>query len=124
MVNWFRKNSMMLAVTALATGFISTIVGLFGVIIPEHAPSFVGGALDRIGNWGYWLFFIGLLLLAGGIWQIWSEISNQRKFERLMLVDSKAKFIRDQDELEYLAWSLGKDYKERVEKRKKDLRIK
>ncbi|HEQ79082.1 MAG TPA: DUF3198 domain-containing protein [Euryarchaeota archaeon] len=124
MANWLKENTMLLSVVAASVGFVATLLGVFGVMIPEHAPDFMVGVLETIGNWGYWLLVIGIILLIGGIWQMWSIISKQKKFEKLIDVDGKAKFLRNQDDLEYLAWSLGGEYKERVKEKKRMFKIK
>ena len=105
-------------------GTIATLIGVFGVVIPEYAPSFLEGVLDSIGTWGYWILIAGTLLLIGGIWQTWSTHSKQKEFEELIDVDSQIKFQRNQDDLEYLAWDLGGEYRTRVKDKKKQFKIK
>ena len=72
----------------------------------------------RLGEWNVWLVVLGpLLLLSGGYYFI-DTIRKRREFERLIDTDSKAKFVRNQDRIEFLAWILGKQYHQRSEQKK------
>lgn len=78
----------------------------------------------RIGAWIVWVAFVGPLLLLGGGWYFVDTIRKRREFERLIETDSKAKFVRNQNRLEFLAWILGLGYRRRAEKKKQEFNLK
>ena len=82
-------------------------------------------AIDlRLGEWNVWLVVLGpLLLLFGGYYFI-DTIRKRREFERLIDTDSKAKFVRNQDRIEFLAWNLGKQYYQQSERKKVEFNLK
>jgi len=104
-----------------------TIVGIVGVIYPDGLPGYMA-MLEELsapfGEWAYWLLLIGPLVLIGAIWWLYDYIKKTRSLERLMATPSKAKFVRNLDEIEYLAWSLPQRFETRVIEKKRKLNIK
>lgn len=87
-------------------------------------PSFLLYIDQRVGEWNVWLAVLGpLLLLIGGYYFI-DTIRKRREFERLIETESKAKFVRNQDRIEFLAWILGRRYHRRSEQKKIEFNLK
>jgi hypothetical protein len=106
-------------------GIVLTIfpVGHYFVKAPNLPPILQDIDL-RLGEWNVWLIVLGpLLLLSGGYYFI-DTIRKRREFERLIDTDSKAKFVRNQDRIEFLAWLLGKQYHQRSERKKVEFNLK
>ena len=104
-----------------------TIVGIVGVIYPDGLPGYMAMLEEPsapFGEWAYWLLLIGPLVLIGAIWWLYDYIKKTRSLERLMATPSKAKFVRNLDEIEYLAWSLPQRFETRVIEKKRKLNIK
>lgn len=107
-------------------GIILTILAInrYG-ITPARLPEFFQDLDQRIGAWMIWVAFIGPLLLLGGGWYFFDTIRKRREFGRLIDIDSKAKFTRNQDRLEKLAWLyLGSEYTRKVQRKKEEFNIK
>jgi hypothetical protein len=104
-----------------------TLVGVTGVFLKDGLPSYLF-ALEELaapfGSWVYWLVVAGPLLLVGGGWWLYDYFKKSRSFVRLIATPSKAKFVRNLDEIEYLAWSLPRRYEERVFEKKRQFNIK
>ncbi len=124
MSDWFKENVMVICVAGMALGFILTLFGVFSVIIPDQSPAFLDNTVEFVGEWAYWVFVIGMILFVASVWKFFSVRSKIKKFENFIDVESKAKFLRNYDELEYLAWSLGGEYKVRLSEKKREYRIK
>ncbi|MDH3364608.1 MAG: DUF3198 domain-containing protein [Thermoplasmata archaeon] len=104
-----------------------TIVGIVGVFYPDGLPGYLAALEDLsapFGEWAYWLLLIGPLVLLGSIWWLYDYIKKSRSLERLMATPSKAKFVRNLDEIEYLAWSLPQRFETRVIEKKRKFNIK
>jgi len=106
-----------------------------GIILTTFAIDhyFVGQAnlpgvlkdIDRyLGEWNVFLIVLGPLLLTIGGYYFFDTIRKRREFDRLLEADSKAKFVRNQDRIEKLAWLLGKDYYRRSEEKKVEFNLK
>lgn len=81
-------------------------------------------AFTEMGNWDYWVLIVGAgVVLVGAIWFI-SYFLNVRKFRKLIVEKSKASFIKELDDLEYLAWRLPSRYEEELLAKKKNFGLK
>jgi len=90
-------------------------------LVAVAALAFSNVAFTEIGNWDWWVLIAGgLLLLVGALWYA-SYVLNVRKFRRLLQENSKANFVRKQDDVEYLAWRLPLRYEEELAAKKKQL---
>lgn len=98
----------------LAVGAALLIVGLLDLL---------GDYFIEVGAWGFWLVGIGVVMaLIGAIWFATYRI-NVRKFNKLMEEKSKAVFVKQLDDVEYLAWKLPGNYEDRLAAKKKDFGV-
>lgn len=114
----------MLEISLIGT-VASGLLLLFGILmfLPDYAPSLVGIS-NQIGDWKYWLFIISPLLLMMCGFYLGDNILKRRKFDKLVNTTSKANFVRNQDDIEYLAWKLTERHATIVEQKKKEFGIK
>ena len=99
-----------------------TLVGVVGVFFENSLPSsisFLSDISTPFGAWVYWLVIMGPIGLVSGIWWLYDYVKKSRKLENLMKTPSKAKFVRNLDDIEYLAWSLPQRFEDGVLERKK-----
>jgi hypothetical protein len=108
----------------LILGIFLTILGFFGVFYYDNSPGFLRNIIDSIGNWKYWCILIGPILLIAGAWYFFDNVKMRREFKELMETTSKAKFIRNLDRIEYLAWKLTPEYQSQLAKKKSEFHIK
>ena len=104
-----------------------TIIGVAGTFFSERLPgylSFLEELSNPFGDWVYWLSIIGPLLLVGAAWWLYDYIKKTRSLARLIATPSKAKFVRNLDEIEYLAWSLPQRFETEVLEMKRRFNIK
>ena len=104
-----------------------TLVGVTGVFLLDKLPSYLFALqelAEPFGSWAYWLLVGGPLLLVGAGWWLYDYFRKTRALERLVATPSKAKFVRNMDEIEYLAWSLPRRFEERVFKKKRQFNLK
>ncbi len=62
------------------------------------------------------------MLLAGAFY-FGDTIKKHREFNKLIDTDSKAKFVQNQDRIEYLAWLLSARFEKKVQEKKKEFRL-
>ena len=100
-----------------------TVVGIVGVFLEENLPSylvFLTDLTEPIGSWAYWLVVVGPLGLAISIWWLYDFVKKTKELDDLIKTPSKAKFVRNLDDIEFLAWSLPQRYEDEVLAKKKD----
>jgi hypothetical protein len=106
-------------------GILLTILGILGIfVVNDSTDESLRNIVDSIGNWIYWCIIVGPLILIGGGWYFFDNISKRREFKELIETTSKAKFIRNQDRIEFLAWKLTPDHQNQLFEKKKEFHIK
>lgn len=108
----------------LVLGLVPTVLSIFHFFLRPYLPSTIIDLLDAIGNWFIWLVVIGPLLVLIGGWYFVDTLRKQREFEKLIVVPSKARFVRNRERLETLIWYLPVDYRQRYREQKKRWKIK
>lgn len=113
----------------LLFGFL-TIIGIIGTYLNmnenNRLPSYISflqDLSDPFGRWIAWIVVaapIGLIVCA---WWYYDYVKKIRELAELIDTPSKAKFVRNLDEIEYLAWSLPQRYEDKVLTKKKDFKI-
>lgn len=104
-----------------------TVVGVAGTFYSESLPDYLSPLewlSSPFGEWSYWLVVIGPLLLVGAVWWLYDYVKKTRTLARLLSSPSKAKFVRNLDEIEYLAWSLPRRFEAEVLEMKRRFNIK
>lgn len=100
-----------------------TIIGVVGVFFENSLPSYLSFLKDLTepaGSWAYWFVAIGPIGLVVSIWWLYDYVKKTRELADLIDTPSRAKFVRNLDDIEYLAWSLPRRYEKQVIQKKKD----
>lgn len=114
-----------LSTIMLAVGILVTFLGVIGVFLPRLPDSLAvfQSAIRGSGNWIYWYLVIGPLLVIGGAWWLLDSIRKSLQLMNYLKIDSKAKFVKNLDDIEYLAWVLPRKYEQLVVEKKKQFRM-
>jgi hypothetical protein len=121
---FIRDFKLEIEVLVFVFGLILLMIGVSGVFFPDSSPDFLKSIHRDIGGWVYWLALIGvLLLIIGGFYMI-DNLRKRREFEKLIKTDSKVKFVKEKERIEYLAWILTTDHEKRLWEKKKEFGIK
>jgi hypothetical protein len=119
-----RDLKMELEVLTFIIGLILLIIGISGIFFPDSSPDFLKIVHKDFGGWIYWTTLLGVLLILIGGWYMIDNIRKRREFESLIKTDSKVKFIKNKDRIEFLAWNLTSDHERRLWEKKKEFGIK
>ena len=126
-MSWYREFRLEIGLIVLVTGIIFTVLGIGNFFVPSTAPAepdfFYDLIRNKIGNWIVWILFWGPIFLLAGIFYVGDTVKKYREFEKLIDTDSKAKFVQNQDRIEYLAWLLSARLEKRVQEKKKEFNI-
>jgi hypothetical protein len=109
------EKAALLSSAFLLIGLLMTMIGTYILSAEELATS---------RGWSYWLIFAGLILLVIGVLWIVKFNLNIKKFQSLLQEKSKAVFLKNLDEIEYLAWRLPSTYGKELVSKKKEFNVK
>ncbi len=124
--NALTEYRMEIGVTLLILFGLASLIGILGAVTnnnPTGSWSTFHDIVAPFGNWVYWLAFIGPIGFIFSLWWVLDFILKIRKLKGMINTESKAKFIKNQDDIEYIAWRLPKKYKILVARKKTELRI-
>ena len=121
------------ALLSLAFGFL-TVIGVIGAlyiridnkVVTYALPSglsFLGDLIRPFGTWVTWMAVIAPIGLIVGLWWLYDYIKKTRKLTRMISDPSRAKFVRNLDDIEYLAWVLPRRFEKQVIERKREFKI-
>jgi len=108
-------------------GLFLTIIAVLHYVLPascSDSPDFACDLVqNKVGPWNVWVVVIGPILLLAGIFYLGDTIKKYREFNKLIDTDSKAKFVQNQDRIEYLAWLLSARLEKKIEEKKREFKI-
>lgn len=118
---------------SLLFGFL-TLVGVVGSffkttsngVVTYHLPKalgFLGQLTTPFGQWVTYLVVIGPIGLIVCIWWLVDYIRKKRELAKLIDTPSRAKFVRNLDDIEYLAWVLPQKFEDKVLEKKKEFKL-
>jgi len=118
---------------SLLFGFLTT-VGVVGSFfkstnddaVTYHLPkllSFLGDLTNPFGQWVTYLVVIGPIGLVVCLWWLYDYIKKKRELAELIDTPSRAKFVRNLDDIEYLAWALPQRFEDKVLEKKKEFKL-
>jgi len=103
---------------------IALVIIVAGVALSAISMPDLLGVDVALGQWAWWTLVIGLALFVVGVYLLIVYLRNITEFEKLMQLKSKAEFVRNQDDAEYLAWRLPSKFESRLNEKKKGFNIK
>ncbi len=114
-------------------GFL-TLVGVVGAffksttdgVVTYHLPKvlgFLGQLTTPFGQWVSYLVVVGPIGLVVCLWWLYDYEKKIRELGQLIDTPSKAKFVRNIDDIEYLAWVLPQRFEDKVLTKKKEFKL-
>ena len=119
-----REKMLILAGSIFALSILGLLISAVYVFFQDSVPDILRDIARAPGDWNYWILVLSALGLMIGGWYFYDIMKKKKKFEALMETNSKSKFTRNLSELEDIAWYLGKDYEQKLEEKKRLLRVK
>jgi hypothetical protein len=125
---FFSVYTLQLGFIIFILGIGMTLIGILGMFaydyLVESEIDYMVNIIDSVGDWVIWCVLVGPIVLIAGLWYFYDDISKRREFKELMDTTSKAKFIRNLDRVEFLAWKLTPNHQTQLAKKKRKLNIK
>ena len=121
---FMHENKVGLSVLGIILGTPLAMICVLSLAYSNEDTGLVTWSYDFIGVWAYWVILPALAILIISIYFLYDFIKRLKEFNSLMKIQSKAKFIKNQDRIEELAWRLHPKYERLVVERKKKYKIK
>jgi len=109
---------------------VLTVIGVVGVYLDmndaNHLPSalsFLEELATPFGNWVAWLVVAAPIGFVVCIWWFYDYLKKTRELAGLIDTPSKAKFVRNLDDIDYLAWSLPQRFEDEVLQKKREFKL-
>lgn len=103
---------------------LSATMTLIGVVLAVISLTDISTGTASLGGWSMWALVVGFIVFAFGLYWLAGYLRNVRDFKKLIEEQSKAAFIRELDDTEYLAWKLPTQFEEELQEKKKRLGVK
>jgi len=127
LTNFYRKFAFQITFIGFIISLIFFIVSAIGIFLIDldffKNNEILQDFFNSIGAWNYWLFMVAITFAVGCGWIFADLMLKRSKFNKLINTTSKATFVRNQEEIENLAWKLGPKYMNIVDDRKHKFRI-
>ncbi len=124
MYRFYHKNKLLIYPLSIAMGAPLTVVSILTLLHKTGDTGITLTLYNALGDWAYWLIIIGLILSLFGGYYITKFFGQLKEFKTLMDTPSRAKFIKNLDRIEELAWRLHPKYEAQVIDRKTKFNIK
>lgn len=98
---------------------LSASMTLIGVILAAISLADIIAGTTGLGGWSYWTVIVGLIVFAFGLHWLAGYLRNVRDFKRILEEQSKAAFVKDLDDAEYLAWKLPTRFEDELFEKKR-----
>ena len=121
---FFHENKLGLYGVGLVAGLPMTLISIMSLLYSEGDTGINLWSYNLLGNWAFWLILPGLAMIIIGGYYLYDFYRKLKEFNNLMKTESKAKFIKNADRIEELAWRLHPKYEAMVIKHKKKYRLK
>ena len=116
-------NKLALSAAGIVMGLPLTLISAFSLMYSVGDAGIYKFSYDFFGDWAFWIIIPGLAMLSIGAYVIYDFYKNLKEFKSLMDIESKAKFIKRVDRIEFLAWRLHPKYEKIVIEKKKKYKI-
>ena len=123
LTGFLHKNKLEISALLIATGIPLTFLSILAIFY-SNDPGLGNSVYEVFGNWSYWITLLGGTMAIVGTYTILGFLKLLREFKDLIDTPSKARFIKNQDRIEELAWRLHPKYERRVSEKKEKLHIK
>lgn len=102
---------------------LSALMTLVGAALAVVGLVDLTAGTAGFGGWSIWALIAGFIVFVFGIFWLAGYLRNLRDFRALMGEESKATFIKNLDDIEYLAWKLPLRFEEELMEKKKRIGV-
>jgi len=119
-----KENLLMLSTALFGISLVALLVSGVAWFAPDRITGGLKDMAEFMGNWKYWIFLLSAFLICVAVYFMYTNYQKRTRFNEMIHMDSKAEFVKNLDDLEYLAFQLGPRYEDKVWDKKQTFKIK
>lgn len=118
--------SLIITIISLTLVFMGVIwYGLRDYLLDNKIPLGVyTQTIENLEEWNFYILAVGFVFLLIGVWYLYSYLVNKRFLLKELKTNKRSELIKTRHELEVKARHLPSKYKEMLEEKLKELKIK
>jgi len=114
-------------VLSIITSIIGVLLFLMGVIrfmLPDAQLGFYTDIIDQLGYWTFYLILIGFIVIATGIYYIYSFFSKKKFVLEEIQTNKRSELLKRHADLKFAVKHLPSKYGKMLREKENELRIK
>jgi len=119
---FFREFVLVFSVILTILGFFILIIGITGFL--EYHPFNFLNLSDEIFEWSLYILIIAFILLATGLWYLYSYLKNRKFVLDELRTNKRSELIKKHAELKNKAKHLPSKYQKMLKEKEQELSIK
>jgi len=129
-VDFLREYVLIFSIILTALGAVTFIMGIVWFFLKEDVKSgelklgFFSSLLNQVGEWNFYLIFVGFVLLITGVWYLFTYFKNKKFILKELETNKRSEFLKKHAELKTIVKHMPTKYQKLVKDKEKELKIK
>ena len=129
-VNFLREYVLTFSIIVTILGVFTFIMGIVWFFLREEIVSdelklgFFTELLKKVGEWNFYLIFVGFVLLITGVWYLFTYFKNKKFISKELETNKRSEFLKKHAELKTIVKHMPTKYQKLVKDKEKELKIK
>lgn len=119
-VGFFREFVLVFSIIALILGLIIFSLSLIHYFFQDMQPEFI----ENLQDWNFYLMIIGFILLAAGIYYLYSYHKNKKFILDEIKTNKRSELLKKHAELKSTVRHMPSKYQKMLKDKEKELKIK
>jgi len=122
-MGFFKELKLGLSIITTAIGLFLLFMGVIWYWFRSLKLGFYTDIINSLEDWNAYLFGIGFVILATGVWYLYSYIKHRKFLLKEIKTNKRSELLKKHGELEDAVKHLPSKYKKMLESKKEELRI-
>jgi type VI protein secretion system component VasK len=119
-VGFVREYIFILSIICLALGIIAITFPIMHYAFTDVQPELI----SQLGEWNFYLIFIGFILIVAGIWYLYVYLKNRKFILEEIDTNKRSEFLKRHAELINVVRKMPVRFQDMVEEKERELKIK
>lgn len=129
-VSFLRESVLIFSIILTIIGAFTFIMGIVWFFLKDDVMSgelslgFFTDLLNKVGEWNFYLLFVGFILLITGVWYLFSYFKNKKFVLKELETKKRSELLKKHAELKNTVKHMPTKYQKMVKDKEKELKIK
>jgi len=119
-----REYVLILSIIAIIIGLVVLFMGVMWLWFNEATLGFYTDIINQLEGWNIYLLVIGFILLAIGVWYLYTYHKNRKFILEEFETNKRSEFLKVHTELKAVVKHMPSKYKRLLQEKEKELKIK